>query len=64
MVSFYMMSGRTHPYDAARHSDIERNIVNDNPDLSAVHDPVAVDFVQTMLAANPADRPSADVLLK
>ena len=47
MVSFYMMSGRTHPYDVARHSDVERNIVNDNPDLSTVHDPLEVDFAQT-----------------
>ncbi|KAI0240460.1 hypothetical protein LSAT2_008802 [Lamellibrachia satsuma] len=64
MVSFYMMSERRHPYQAACHSDIEANIVSDTPHLSTVRDRVAVDFVKPMLAANPTDRPSADVLLK
>ena len=64
MLSFYMMSGKTHPFDAACHDDVESNIVNDNPSLSSVNDPAAVHLVHTMLTADPTKRPSAEVLLR
>ena len=64
MVAFYMISGRIHPYDATLAADIERNIINDNPDLSTVSNRVALDLVRPMLAANMADRPTAEALLR
>ncbi|KAI0230590.1 hypothetical protein LSAT2_019084 [Lamellibrachia satsuma] len=68
MVVFYVLSGGIHPFDDASHTasdtHIPINIINDNSDLSAVKDRLAVDMVKTMLAANPADRPSADTLLR
>jgi len=64
MLVYYMLSGGVHPYHAATHSDVEQNIVNDRPNLSSpsLTDVVALDLVETMLSANPADRPSASKL--
>ena len=66
MVVFYVMSGGIHPFHAASAADVENKIVNgySNSDLSAVKDRVAVDMVETMLEDDPADRPSADTLLR
>ena len=64
MGAFYMLSGRIHPYDATLPADIERNIINDNPDLPAVSNRVALDLVRPMLAANMADRSTAEALLR
>ena len=64
MVVFYVMSGGIHPFDDASHTaDVENNIINGNSDLSSLQDSLAVDMVETMLAANPADRPSTQTLL-
>ena len=65
MLVYYMLSRGTHPYHADSNSKIEQNIVDDKPDLSSVgNDPVVLDLVQTMLTANPDDRPSAEDLLR
>ena len=67
MVAFYVTSGGIHPFDDASHTtsdaDVQRNISNGNSDLSAVQDRLFVNMVERMLAASPADRPSAHTLL-
>jgi len=62
MGAFYMLSGIIHPYDATLPADIEKNIIN--ADLPAVSNRVALDLVRPMLAANMADRPTAEALLR
>ncbi|KAI0230589.1 putative serine/threonine-protein kinase irlD [Lamellibrachia satsuma] len=69
MVVFYVRSGGIHPFDdttshTASDAVVQKNIISGKSDLSAVKDRLAVDMVKTMLAANPADRPSADTLLR
>ncbi|KAI0210922.1 Serine/threonine-protein kinase D2 [Lamellibrachia satsuma] len=64
MVSFYMMSGKTHPYGSGGHFDVENNIAKGSePIVSSVKDEVGIDLVGTMLKADPTKRPSANDLL-
>ena len=64
MVSFYVMSGGRHPFDAASDAAVEQRITNGQPDLSSVTDLVAHDLVEKMLEDTPAHRPAADKLLE
>ena len=52
MVSFYLLSGKIYPFDAAT-DDIEAKIRLGQSDLSSVTDRVVVDLVQRMLRNNP-----------
>ena len=65
MVAFYIMTKDKHPYAPnGRNYEIESNLANDKPDLSAVTDLVACDMLTSMLAADPTKRPSAAQLLQ
>ena len=64
MLVYYMLSRGTHPYQADTDSEVEQNILDDNPNLSSLDDSVAVDLVQSMLAPAPSDRPSVKSLLR
>ena len=65
MVAFYIMTKRKHPYNPnERDFEIEWNIANDKPDLSAMNDEVACDMVTSMLEGDPTKRPSATKLLQ
>ena len=57
MVAFFIMTKGKHPY--GKSYEIESNIVEDNPDLTAVKDEVACDMLTSMLAGDPTKRPSA-----
>ena len=64
MVSFYVMSGGRHPFEAASDAAVEQKITTGQPDLSSVTDLAALDLVKKMLEHIPANRPDADKLLK
>ena len=67
MVIFFILTKGKHPYaldENIVYHKVESRIADNEPDLSAVDDPVACDMLTNMLAADPKERPSAMELLR
>ena len=61
-----MLSGR-HVWDTKKVDELRRMVLHEDPDLSSILDKVsrpALAFIRKCLEKDPAERPTADALLK
>ena len=64
MVAYYITSRGKHPFDACTPHETEKKILSNEPDLSALDEPLVEDLVVSMLEPKPEARPSAATLLR
>ena len=65
MLCYYIASRGTSPFQAKSEFYVQRNIVSNTADLSALDEqPLGKELIVSMLTYNPDDRPSAATLLR
>ena len=64
MVGYYIKSRGKHPFHAEKPRDVETRILNNDPDKTALNEPLVEDLIISMLQPEPKDRPSAADLLR
>ena len=64
MVGYYITSRGKHPFHASTCHYVEHKILHDDPNLSALNEPIVQDLIVSMLQPEPTDRPSAATLLR
>ena len=68
MICFYVITRGKHPFKPADKgftvTNVEDNIINNDPDLSQVDDPLACYLLNCMLVKNERKRSKAEHLLK